>query len=402
MTLKMISLRSLKFTSCHVYVNSFTIMKTILIILAIIQTLNHVVSCVESQQPSLRYSRGVHTDRLSHYSLSEEQTTFTCLDNSATISRDSVNDDYCDCNDGSDEPGTSACSNGQFFCHNIGHLPRFIPSSWVNDGQCDCCDASDEYNQSGDDIRCHNNCDTLGENYRREQAKQLELYEQGSSLRSKYKELAKTKREQNNELLQQYKTEMTEKENAIRRIEEEMNSDFGPSSVFLPLKGRCFTFKDREYTYSYCPFERTTQESIGGLQTELGRWSSWSGPADNLYSRQKYDGGVQCWNGPARSSVVNIACGVEDVVTSVTEPSKCEYVFEFLTPAACPDTDPPAEEPPTNNESESNQVEGETESLVHASSHEQNLDDQIEQPLDHEPLPDESSSPTDDTPHDEL
>lgn len=31
--------------------------------------------------------------------------TFTCLDNSATISADEVNNDVCDCADGSDEPG---------------------------------------------------------------------------------------------------------------------------------------------------------------------------------------------------------------------------------------------------------------------------------------------------------
>lgn len=35
----------------------------------------------------------------------EESKPFTCLDGTATIPFDQVNDDYCDCKDGSDEPG---------------------------------------------------------------------------------------------------------------------------------------------------------------------------------------------------------------------------------------------------------------------------------------------------------
>lgn len=35
----------------------------------------------------------------------DETKPFTCLDGSATIPFDQVNDDYCDCKDGSDEPG---------------------------------------------------------------------------------------------------------------------------------------------------------------------------------------------------------------------------------------------------------------------------------------------------------
>lgn len=37
--------------------------------------------------------------------LYEENKPFTCLDGSRTIPFDRVNDDYCDCQDGSDEPG---------------------------------------------------------------------------------------------------------------------------------------------------------------------------------------------------------------------------------------------------------------------------------------------------------
>jgi len=60
-----------------------------------------------------------------------------------------MNDDYCDCEDGSDEPLTSACSPlGFFHCSGDG----ILPSSRVNDGICDCCNGSDETNSCED--RC--------------------------------------------------------------------------------------------------------------------------------------------------------------------------------------------------------------------------------------------------------
>jgi protein kinase C substrate 80K-H len=55
-----------------------------------------------------------------------------------TIAHSAINDDYCDCPDGSDEPGTSACENSSitFYCKNEGHIPSSIRSSRVNDGIC--------------------------------------------------------------------------------------------------------------------------------------------------------------------------------------------------------------------------------------------------------------------------
>ncbi|KAJ4806625.1 Glucosidase 2 subunit beta [Rhynchospora pubera] len=78
-----------------------------------------------------------------------------CRDGSGSFSRDRLNDGFCDCGDGTDEPGTSACPEGKFYCRNNGDLPRFLFSSFVNDRICDCCDGSDEY-ESG--ITCPNTC----------------------------------------------------------------------------------------------------------------------------------------------------------------------------------------------------------------------------------------------------
>ncbi|XP_024987987.1 glucosidase 2 subunit beta [Cynara cardunculus var. scolymus] len=78
-----------------------------------------------------------------------------CKDGSNSFTRDRINDEFCDCIDGTDEPGTAACPAGKFYCRNAGSAPRFLFSSRVNDQICDCCDGSDEYDGS---ILCPNTC----------------------------------------------------------------------------------------------------------------------------------------------------------------------------------------------------------------------------------------------------
>lgn len=80
---------------------------------------------------------------------------FVCDNGLVRLQRYAVNDNYCDCKDASDEPGTSACRNGRFFCKREGVSLR---ANTVNDGVCDCCDGSDEYDRQ---IPCPDNCNDL-------------------------------------------------------------------------------------------------------------------------------------------------------------------------------------------------------------------------------------------------
>ncbi|XP_038143919.1 glucosidase 2 subunit beta [Cyprinodon tularosa] len=495
--------------------------------------------------------RGVPLSKRQFY---EENKPFTCLDGTRTIPFDRINDDYCDCPDGSDEPGTAACPNGNFHCTNAGFRPGFIPSSRVNDGICDCCDTTDEYNSGAD---CQNTCRELGRKEKEELQKIAEIAKEGFMLKKQLIQEAKQGLEEKksklgdvqnskkdleanvealrtvketaekpekeakerhlkaweeqkaairmekdkarmaevfleldddsdgfvsvaelqshpeldpdsdgsfteaeaqgllggvdqvdtvvfetvwNNIKEKYVSEsnadvpppgetpqeetqdttsdndsenypdedipeeednddeeddedddmddgdykapptmrtdekkddddegpmppydqetqalidaaqkardefneaeksLREVEDQIRNLEKEISFDFGPSSEFAYLYSQCYELTTSEYVYRLCPFNKVSQKpKFGGSETSLGMWGKWAGPEDNIYSVMKYEHGTGCWQGPNRSTTVKLTCGKETIVTSTSEPSRCEYLMEFTSPAICQD-----------------------------------------------------------------
>nr|GLL34708.1 glucosidase 2 subunit beta-like isoform X1 [Ipomoea trifida] len=94
---------------------------------------------------------GIHPRDKNYYA----SKVIKCKDGSSSFAISRLNDNFCDCPDGTDEPGTGACPMGRFYCRNIGSKPRFLFSSRVNDHICDCCDGSDENDGT---FSCPNTC----------------------------------------------------------------------------------------------------------------------------------------------------------------------------------------------------------------------------------------------------
>ncbi|KAM0953888.1 putative mannose-6-phosphate receptor binding domain superfamily, glucosidase II beta subunit [Dioscorea sansibarensis] len=109
-----------------------------------------------------------------------KSSVIQCKDGSKKFTKEQLNDEFCDCLDGTDEPGTSACPEGKFYCRNAGHIPLTIFSSRVNDGICDCCDGSDEYHS---DVKCPNTCWEAGKAARENLKKKITTYHEGVRIR---------------------------------------------------------------------------------------------------------------------------------------------------------------------------------------------------------------------------
>eukprot|EP01055_Gregarina_sp_Pseudo9_P000339 Gregarina_sp_Pseudo_9__338@NODE_1219_length_1770_cov_6_713460_g1145_i0_p1_GENE_NODE_1219_length_1770_cov_6_713460_g1145_i0NODE_1219_length_1770_cov_6_713460_g1145_i0_p1_ORF_typecomplete_len517_score75_68PRKCSHlike/PF12999_7/2_7e36PRKCSH_1/PF13015_6/1_9e11Ldl_recept_a/PF00057_18/0_068Ldl_recept_a/PF00057_18/8_3_NODE_1219_length_1770_cov_6_713460_g1145_i021552 len=160
--------------------------------------------CSGLADSSTRY-RGIAPERLEYYKsrlVDEASGEWKCV-SGETPPHTRLNDNYCDCEDASDEPGTSACAgreavwaqhdllmdpsverrlpamfsdgstsgcvfdrqaqvalaNPGFWCEQKGFFAKLIPSWRVGDTICDCCDGADEMPSGA----CPNTCATLME-----------------------------------------------------------------------------------------------------------------------------------------------------------------------------------------------------------------------------------------------
>ena len=133
-----------------------------------------------------------------HASLYDDPRLFTCLDGSATVGASKVNDEYCDCKDGSDEPGTAACTyevrannDWAFQCTQSGtDVPHLVRHSRVGDGKCDCCDGSDEYDGS---VTCKDTCAELAQREEEERKARAAVRAEGLKKKAEMVEKARHK-----------------------------------------------------------------------------------------------------------------------------------------------------------------------------------------------------------------
>lgn len=165
--------------------------------------------------------------------INEKTQTFRCFDESKEIPLSKLNDNYKDCPDGSDEPGTSHGNPSQnFYCANNNYLPIEIPRWSVGDGICDCCDGSDESFNSHSN--CNNTCKEM-ENQRLHIREQLsDIYKDGLKQKQELIESGKVLVDTSNRKKEKYETKIKKYENKIKKIKSGSKTPTPAPSPHVP------------------------------------------------------------------------------------------------------------------------------------------------------------------------
>lgn len=188
-----------------------------------------ILAFVELAKASSTPIIGVSPAKQSLYEPIVDETTglktWHCLsDPSIILSYDQVNDNYCDCPDGSDEPGTNACPynpSQKFYCENKGHFPNYIENFKLNDNVCDyevCCDGSDEYLTGA----CDNKCDAIHSQFLKYKDEVTKDISKSLVIKRTLIEKAEVAKQRVVDKLNETNDEMEAKEASIKEIEKRM------------------------------------------------------------------------------------------------------------------------------------------------------------------------------------
>jgi hypothetical protein len=312
--------------------------------------------------------------------------TFTCFDDSATIPMSRFNDNYADCADGSDEPGTADGSAPTFYCPNNGSSPREIPRWAVGDGICDCCDGTDEY--LGGVVNCSLTCPVSQAERNRLYKKLKASYRKGLKARPRmaldgenaYADL-QVRIDRFNKKLGLLRERIRAVESAPEYTGEEDQptfrdkilsvwmSTFQISEPFVPYPPGPLTEGERRYRI------RQLRESVRETQREIEQLQAFQryrveglpielyailekrftqgdhsvmigkdmlGVDSDLLGRYKtygnesvfYVRGSTC-SGKCRSAELKLVCAKANWLAMVTEPTECKHEGIFATPAVC-------------------------------------------------------------------
>lgn len=217
-----------------------------------------------------------------------------------------IDDDYCDCADGSDERRTGACSGvttaRTFVCLRDAseHGPVSIAPSRVHDGVCDCCDGSDEAG-----LQCPDRCASLDAEVAAREASRL----RGVRMRDELAQHAARSR---------------------------AAAHGAPHPAFGALAGKCFHDRTDEYLYEVCLYNKATQGKHG-TATSLGRSWAWRSGPHGTNPLGVLTGGDHCHGANvARSLQIRFECSADgDALGHVSERSPCVYEVALKTAAAC-------------------------------------------------------------------
>ncbi|KAK8885670.1 hypothetical protein M9Y10_041122 [Tritrichomonas musculus] len=149
--------------------------------------------------------------------IDEKAQTFTCFSDSKKIPLSKLNDNYKDCDDGSDEPGSSLGPTAfNFYCLNEKYIPLEIPRWSVGDGICDCCDASDEtFNTHSN---CNNTCSYFEEQIISIRQHLTKIYQQGIEQRKELEAQGSQEIEAGRKKTEKYQTKIDRYQRKIQKI----------------------------------------------------------------------------------------------------------------------------------------------------------------------------------------